>query len=188
MSLLGLHFARSFATVAFYEQRRELKGQQVADNMRAQYSDPQIVRALTGLEAPPASAPSLAQDLLAQAFESRIEENALPATLLLENYERGRAIASAHQLGFWYTTDELSRLAWDIGALGRRRDRRPGTSTRPATLTRAASNPPLIPQRRRDLGPIPIRLEIQLDHHTQELLGILPWRNHLVPPPPEPRP
>ncbi len=104
---IALHFARSFAVAELYQQQRQVKRQQVTDNLLARFPAAQIVRALTGLEVLPGSAEYLARDLLARRFDEDVEDHALPAQILLENYERGRELAKNAELEFWYTEDEL---------------------------------------------------------------------------------
>lgn len=94
--------------------------QQASDNLLAQFSAAQIVRELTGLEPPPGNVEMLARDLLSRKFDARMEDHALPAELLLENYHRGRDLAATLNLEFWYATDEF--LLGDLPAVSYDRD------------------------------------------------------------------
>lgn len=117
---IALHFTRSFAAAEIYAREYPIKRQQASDNLLAQFPAAQIVRELTGLEPPPGNVEMLARDLISRKFDARIEDHALPAELLLENYHRGRDLAATLNLEFWYATDEF--LLGDLPAVSYDRD------------------------------------------------------------------
>jgi hypothetical protein len=104
---IALHFARSFGLAELYERQRQVKRKQVADNVLARFPATRVVRELTGPEVLPGGAEYIARDLLAPRFDADVEDHGLAAQILLENYERGRDLATSAELEFWYADDEL---------------------------------------------------------------------------------
>jgi|CXWL01.1.fsa_nt_gi hypothetical protein len=112
---IALHFARSFALTEMYKRERHAKRQQVADDVLSEVPATHVIRALTGIEVPPSGANYIARDLIARKFDTNIEDHALPAQILLQNYERGRQHAANADLEFWYAP-ECELILGDVPA------------------------------------------------------------------------